>query len=81
MIDKRKQVLNLTKEEKRLISIALEHLIDECREANELIPRSEDKVDLSPIQSLLQKFKKHDHAEETILAEDSQPRLPWRKKP
>ena len=82
MIDKSKRAVNLTKEEKRLICIALEHLIDDCSEANGFITRPEDKADLSPIHSLLQKFEKNDHAEETIdLAEDIQPRFPWRIKP
>ncbi len=82
MRDKRKQVLDLTKKEKRIICIALEHLIDDCTKANEQITRPEDKVDLTPMHSLLQKFKKNVDAEETInSAGDTRPEFPWRIKP
>ena len=76
-------MVNLKKEEKRLIRIALASLLDDCTKANQLMTRPEDKVDLSPIQSLLLKFDEKAHPQETRedASRDVQPEFPWRVKP
>ena len=75
-------MVNLKKEEKRLIRIALASLLDDCTKANQLTTRPEDKVDLSPLQSLLMKFDEDAHPEKTRVdvPRDVQPEFPWRVK-
>jgi hypothetical protein len=76
-------MVDLTKVEKRLIRIALASLLDDCTKANQLMTRPEDKVDLSPIQSLLLKFDENTRPEKTQedASGDVQPEFPWRVKP
>ncbi len=74
-------MVNLRKEERRLIRIALASLLDDCAKANQLV-RPEEKVDLSPIQSLLLKFDEDARPEKTQedASRDFQPEFPWRVK-
>ncbi len=80
---RKRKMVGLTEEEERLIRIALASLIDDCTKANQLIARPEDKVDLSPLHSLLLRFDENAQTEEARddAANDVQPEFSWRVKP